>query len=427
MLSAMAFAILRRVFLSRSTAKSLLSSQRSRFSTSRASSAVVDDDRRRSVNDRIQLSPLFQETGDDGIKDCRIELIDDSTWNVSSGLAEAWRGSNEAAASRMRSCFSDDECDFAADDDDENCVANDGYDFDDIEDMHIRGNLFYKLDKGSKEYEECTFDFHGSKTARNEREQRRNKERKNENPNLAMASKFETTWRKERMREMKKIEAEFLASEARQKPNSRLHEVGDARSHVKIEGRKKETPNLALASILVMNSKKNRTREIRKSEEHNYEKATFLASERNEKPNPRLQEEGDARYVKNKRTPTFNQLTAAYHEPFCLDVYISKGSIRASIIHRATSNVVIVAHSISKDMKFDLGSTKNKNTCAAVGKVLAQRALDDDIHNVIYTPRKGERIEGKLRIVVDSIIHGGVDVKVKLKQRSFKQAKNFLP
>ncbi|XP_076914678.1 uncharacterized protein LOC143573765 [Bidens hawaiensis] len=120
---------------------------------------------------------------------------------------------------------------------------------------------------------------------------------------------------------------------------------------------------------------------------------------------------------KKKRAMTFNQVTGQYHEPFCLDVYVSKGSVRACVVHRATSNVVAVAHSISKDMKFDLGSTKSHAACAAVGKVLAQRALADDIHNVVYTPRKGEKLEGKLLNVVQSVINNGVMVKIKLKKK----------
>ncbi|GFQ03177.1 50S ribosomal protein l18, partial [Phtheirospermum japonicum] len=124
-----------------------------------------------------------------------------------------------------------------------------------------------------------------------------------------------------------------------------------------------------------------------------------------------------------QRALTFNQLTAPYHEPFCLDIYISKGSVRACIVHRATSNVVAVSHSISNDMKFDLGSTKNRSACGAVGKVLAQRALADDIHNVVYTPRKGDRLEGKLKIVLEAVVDGGVNVKVKLKQRKARQGR----
>jgi large subunit ribosomal protein L18 len=81
-----------------------------------------------------------------------------------------------------------------------------------------------------------------------------------------------------------------------------------------------------------------------------------------------------------------------------------------------TSRVAVVAHSISKDMKFDLGSKKGKGM-KAVGALLAKRAIEDDIHNAVYTPRKGDRIEGKIEVVLHAISENGVDVKVKLKQR----------
>jgi len=130
--------------------------------------------------------------------------------------------------------------------------------------------------------------------------------------------------------------------------------------------------------------------------------------------------------VKRERMPTFNQMTDPYHHPFCLDIHVTKGSVRACFVHRVTSRVVAVAHSISKDMKFDLGSKKGKGmkACAAVGALLAKRALEDDIHNALYTPRKGDRIEGKIKVVLHAIIENGVDVKVKLKQR--KLIKNTL-
>lgn len=126
--------------------------------------------------------------------------------------------------------------------------------------------------------------------------------------------------------------------------------------------------------------------------------------------------------VKRERVPTFNQMTDPYHHPFCLDIHVSKGSVRACFVHRVTSRVVSVAHSISKDMKFDLGSRKGIKACVAVGALLAKRAIEDDIHNAVYTPRKGDKIEGKIEIVLRGIIENGVDVKVKLKQR--KPTKN---
>ncbi|KAI3459391.1 hypothetical protein Pfo_016054 [Paulownia fortunei] len=359
----MAFVLLRRVTFLRSITNSLLSSPCSKFSTSRAST-FPGHGRGHSVTDRLHLSPLFSEIGKDDMKDCKIEVMDDATWHVSSGLAAAWRGNNEDKALKMRSGFSDREY---VGDGDNGMVSfvdskKEDPEFDEIEEMRIRGNLFYKLDKDSKEYEEYKFDFHGRKFARNEKDRK------------------EST-----------------------------------------ENRKKENPSHTLASRVEMTSKKDPAREIKKNKERKTE--LLLGCEKNKNLISRLHEMGDSCIGKKLRTPTFNQQTTPYHEPFCLDIYISKASVRASIIHRATSKVVAVSHSISKDMKFDLGSTKNRSACAAVGKVLAQRALADDIHNVVYTPRKGDKLEGKLQLVLKSVIDGGVDVKVKLKQKKLRQTR----
>lgn len=209
-------------------------------------------------------------------------------------------------------------------------------DFEDIDNMRVRGNLFYKLERSSKEFEEYNLDFH------------------------------------------------------RKKSSKRKEEVNKA----------KTTPNVV-------------------SKDHKLPKVDELT--RSKSVVPRVDDINDGSTVnKRQRTPTFNQLTGPYHEPFCLDIFISKASVRACVVHRVTSKVVAVAHSISKDFKFDLASTKNKTTCAAVGAILAQRALADDIHDIVYTPRKGERVEGKLQIVLQSIIDNGINVKVKIKQRPKK-------
>ncbi|KAK4855830.1 hypothetical protein QYF36_011406 [Acer negundo] len=85
-------------------------------------------------------------------------------------------------------------------------------------------------------------------------------------------------------------------------------------------------------------------------------------------------------------------------EPLCLNIFILNAfAVRACIVHRVTSKVVAVAHLITKDKKFDLGSTRNTNACAAIGSILSHRALGDDILDVVYTPRKGEKLEGKLQ------------------------------
>ncbi|KAM7462799.1 hypothetical protein LguiA_030920 [Lonicera macranthoides] len=309
-----------------------------------------------SANDgsRLRFSPLLSNSGTHK-KDFKIELVDNETWRVSTGLAEAWRSTAGLSGSNA---LKSEVANEAVGDKQRN---KEDPDFDEIEDMRIRGNLFYKLDKDSKEFEEYNFDFHRKKSWKKNRGDQTESKR-NKSPDCKLTSRVE--------------KGSILKHNDEQKESKRED---------------KFSSNAGLGerfSELDMNH--------------------FIS----------LDNYGG----KKQRTLTFNQLTAPYHEPFCLDIYISKASVRACVIHRATSNVVAVAHSISKDMKFDLGSTKNATACAAVGQVLAQRALADDIHNVVYTPRKEEKLEGKLQVVLQSIINNGINVKVKIKQRKFKKS-----
>lgn len=308
---------------------------------------------RTGYSSRIHLSPLFDHNKPQ--LDCyNIQLVDDDTWQVSSGLAQVWRElDREMDAKRAANLVGDDTSSFERD-----------TDLDEIDNMRVRGDLFYKLDKGSKEYEEYSFDFHRRKSikAKNGKKELEKKE----------VLKGKSDVKESKMKEALKGKSVF-------KENKKDHTLSPK---LGFEGERYDN--------LMMNGSVNDT-----------------GSSMNDK--------------KRIRTPTFNQLTAPYHEPFCLDIFISNASVRACIIHRVTSKVVAVAHSISKDLKFDLGSTRNASTCAAVGSILAQRAIGDDIHDVVYTPRKGDRLEGKLQIVLQTIIDNGVNVKVKLKQRKTKK------
>ncbi|XP_073124458.1 uncharacterized protein [Henckelia pumila] len=343
----MALVLSRKITILKSVANSHSFSCCNRFFSARAA-AFLGHEREYSVTSRIHLSPLFMNN-DAGLKDCKIELMDDETWQVSSALKDAWMTNEKVEAFETRPLFCDQENHGGI----QNLNA-DEHDFDDIEDMRIRRTLFYELNKDSKEYEEYKFDFHRRKSLK----EGNHKNKNNEN------------------------------------------------------NKKKETSSPKSISGLEETSKKY------KSEESSLLDKKKLTMDR-------FREWGDLSAVKKQRVPTFNQLTAPYHEPFCLDVFISKGSVCASIIHRATSNVVAVSHSISKDMKIDLGSAKNRNACATVGAVLARRALADDIHNVIYTPKRGEKSEEKVRIVLKSILDGGIDVKVKPKQTKSKKGGIF--
>lgn len=339
----MAFLLLRRHINSSSIANSHFLSGARKFCL--RFSGIVDDEKEAAQlpldkNRKMTLGncfggvhlPSWHSHGGQHSDGYAIELVDSDTWRVSSGLAQAWQ--DGPSGRRVVKGAVDEQFH-------ESPSVETDLDFDEIEDMRVYGSLFYKIERNSKEFEECNLNFHRKKSCKNKSDKRVGQN--NEKPT--------------------------------QKPSNneklpKLPKVVESRRYI------------------------------------------FLPDEH------------DSSSVEKKmlRTPTFNQLTAPYHEPFCLDIFVSKGSVRACIIHRVTSKVVAVAHSISKDMKFDLKSTRSSATCAAVGRILAQRALADDIHDAVYTPRKGDKLEGKLKIVLQSIIRCGVNIKVKLKQRKPKKA-----
>ncbi|XP_021757415.1 uncharacterized protein LOC110722449 [Chenopodium quinoa] len=233
-------------------------------------------------------------------------------------------------------------------------------DIDEIEDMRLYGSLFYKIEKSSMEFEEYKFDYHGKKLKSSTNDEKESKKKESLKCDLAQ----------NRQKSLKGQDSQQASSK---KPGSK--------------------------DCFLVNKER-----LVKTIEENY---VICDHDRD-----------GSSAGKKLRSPTFNQLTGPFHEPFCLDIHVSKGSVRACVVHRVTSKVVVVAHSISKDMKFGLGSTKSRVAASSVGTVLAQRALADDIHDVIYTPRKGDKLEGKLQLVLQSIIDNGVYVKVKLKQRN---------
>lgn len=306
---------------------------------------------------RVGLPSMIPSIGNQQEK-FDVELMDPDLWRVSFGLSHSMDGIVGKG---------EDFCSSVGDDDgsgDCSTVMDNCPDFDEIDDLRLRKKLFYKLDRGSKEFEEYSFDFH------------------------------------------------------RKIPSSK-HQEKSKQTSARKEDKKSEKQSLKVSSSQ-MNKLVNA--EKKKASFQEGKKLPFKI-ERNTRESSGV---GDmTKFIEGKklRTPTFNQLTDPYHLPFCLDIFVTKGSVRACVVHRATSKVVVVAHSISKDMKFDVASRKGVKACFAVGKILAQRAMEEDIYNVVYTPRKGDKIEGKLQIVLQSIIDRGIDVKLKLKQKQKKPLK----
>ena len=98
--------------------------------------------------------------------------------------------------------------------------------------------------------------------------------------------------------------------------------------------------------------------------------------------------------------------------PFLLNVFFSKRFIHAKVMHRGTSKVVSVASTNSKDLRFSLKSLTDNNACRVIGNLIAERSIEADVYVMAYEPKKDERIEGRLGIVLDTIKENGIIVDV---------------
>ncbi|KAJ6877858.1 hypothetical protein NC651_030566 [Populus alba x Populus x berolinensis] len=115
---------------------------------------------------------------------------------------------------------------------------------------------------------------------------------------------------------------------------------------------------------------------------------------------------GELEKKPNKKS--WKQRTEMYMKPFLLNVFFSRKFIQAKVMHRGTSKVISVATTNAKDLRHSLPSLTDHNACRIVGKLIAERSKEADVYAISYEPRKDERIEGKLGIVIDTIKENGI-------------------
>ncbi|KAF7153024.1 hypothetical protein RHSIM_Rhsim01G0144700 [Rhododendron simsii] len=112
--------------------------------------------------------------------------------------------------------------------------------------------------------------------------------------------------------------------------------------------------------------------------------------------------------AKNPNRKSWKQRTDMYLRPFLLNVFFSKRFIHAKVMHRGTSKVISVATTNAKDLRNTLPSLTDDSACRVIGKLIAERSKEADVFAMAYEPRKNERIEGKLGIVIDTIKENGI-------------------
>ncbi|KAM6542732.1 hypothetical protein CsatB_007179 [Cannabis sativa] len=115
---------------------------------------------------------------------------------------------------------------------------------------------------------------------------------------------------------------------------------------------------------------------------------------------------GEAAKKPNRKS--WKQRTEMYMKPFLLNVFFSKRFVHAKVMHRGTSKVVSVATTNAKDLRFQLPSLTDNNACKVIGNLIAERSIEADVYAMAFEPKKNERIEGRLGIIVDTIKENGI-------------------
>ncbi|CAL9006306.1 unnamed protein product, partial [Prunus brigantina] len=112
--------------------------------------------------------------------------------------------------------------------------------------------------------------------------------------------------------------------------------------------------------------------------------------------------------AKRPNRKSWSQRTDMYMRPFLLDVFFSKRFIHAKVMHRGTSKVISVASTNSKDLRYSLTSLVDNDACRVIGNLIAERCKDADVFVMSFEPKKNERIEGRLGIVLETIKENGI-------------------
>ena len=109
----------------------------------------------------------------------------------------------------------------------------------------------------------------------------------------------------------------------------------------------------------------------------------------------------------NKHRKLRNRLSGTAECPR-LAVFRSNNHMYAQIIDDTVGNTLVSASTLQKDVKANLEKTNNVDAAAYLGKVIAEKALEIDIINVVID--RGSFIyQGKVQALADAAREAGLN------------------
>ena len=91
-----------------------------------------------------------------------------------------------------------------------------------------------------------------------------------------------------------------------------------------------------------------------------------------------------------------------------LAVFRSNNHMYAQIIDDTVGNTLVAASTVEKEIKAELEKTNDKAAAAYVGTVIAKRALEKGIKEVVFD-RGGFIYQGKVQVLADAAREAGLD------------------
>ena len=109
----------------------------------------------------------------------------------------------------------------------------------------------------------------------------------------------------------------------------------------------------------------------------------------------------------NKHRRLRNHLSGTAERPR-LAVFRSNNHMYAQIIYDTVGHTLLAASTLEKDVKAELEKTNNVDAAAYLGKVIAQKAIDEGIKNVVID-RGGIIYQGKIQALSEAAREAGLE------------------
>ena len=101
-----------------------------------------------------------------------------------------------------------------------------------------------------------------------------------------------------------------------------------------------------------------------------------------------------------------NRISGTAEKPR-LSVFRSNNHMYAQIIDDTVGNTIVAASTVEKDVKAELEKTNNVDAAAYLGTVIAKRALEKGIKEVVFD-RGGFIYQGKVAALADAAREAGL-------------------